>query len=402
MTADLDTHIAGDPGAIEAVATWLRATLRDAALVHADTTLSQSSRAESAWEGDASDSFRDRLTTVARAGDDISEAGQTQGLSLDTLAADLRFSLAEMERARQLARGGGLIVDGTIVRNPGDGPPRPGAPGKDATEAVVAEYNSGVAAFEAHQLLIACWKEVISIADEASASWTRAVEAAAERWQSNAGNLATLSHGFLAGAAGGGSVAAQQYAFNSKEFLHNANANSLRNHVDALTNPDGSTRGPNTRINELLNEIDSEEAASTAARDAAADPPLKPSSAVSDVLRRLGYVATGYGIYDDINNGESVGQAVTSNVGGLLGGMGAGAAMGAVAGSIAPGAGTVVGAVVGGIAGGVGSIAAAGAIDSIWEEGFSGQVFAAGMREVGTTASDLGGLAADGWKALFD
>ena len=66
----------------------------------------------------------------------------------------------------------------------------------------------------------------------------------------------------------------------------------------------------------------------------------------------LGPLAAGYGVYDDIQSGESTEQAVVSQGGGLLSGMVAGGATGAAIGTMGfPVAGTIVGGVVGGVTG---------------------------------------------------
>lgn len=407
MSGDLETRIEGDPAAIEAIGSWLRTTLRDAATAYADTVLKERSNAEAAWEGDTSEAFRARLTTLAGGVDVLTEQARARGSSVDTLAADLRTAQAETERARQTAREGGLTVDGTLVRYPGEGPPAPTPPSADAPAVLVDGYHRALADFDAHQQLLGYWKTVVTIVQDAITAWDAALEVVTERWLSGGGNLATLAHGFLAGAVGGVSLSTDRYAFEARETLHRSNLESIRSHIDAMTNPDGSTRAPSRWMNDMLDRLDAEARAAAAAK-ADLDNAIKPSANVARVLNGLGYVVTGYAIYDDwANGGESFAQAVTSNGGGLLVGAGtgsiiagiaSGAAMGATIGTTVPVAGTVVGAVVGA---GVG-IFASGAIDSIWENGWSSDAFGDGFSEVGGTITAVGGLANSGWKALFD
>lgn len=407
MSGDLETLIPGSPGSIEAVGEWLRVTLRDATSKHADTTYAQRNASKGAWDSDAGEAFRTRVGTLAEVSDDVSAAATTQGQSLDTLAAALRSAKAETRRARTHAAAGGLTVTGTTVINPGPGPDRPTTPGADSPQPVIDAHNDKVEAYDAHQLKVTCWNETVEIAQGAFESWDEALVSAGERWQSNAGNLATLTQGFLAAGLGGASAAARASRFHGQANLHRANVTSLKNHVGALTNPDGTTRGSNTRINQMLNEID--EAKAKAANAHTSGMTTKPSAGVSKLLNRLGYAAAIYGTYDDyVNGGESLPQAVTSNAGGLVAGMVAGAYIGGAIGTAIPVPilGTAVGAVSGAIIGAGVGIFTSGMIDTLWENGADsledvGDSVVEGGKDVVNTVKDAGGLVEDGWNAVF-
>ncbi|NRQ49488.1 hypothetical protein [Aeromicrobium stalagmiti] len=407
MSDDLETFIPGVPGSIEAVAEWLRVTLRDKAADHADTTYAQRNESGSAWEGEAGEAFGSRLSTLASASDDVSAAAVTQGQSLDTLAAALRSAQSEAGRARTHASGGGLTVSGMTVINPGPGPSRPIAPSADAPQPLIDAHNERVETYDEHQLKVTCWNETVEIAQGAFDDWDEALVSAGERWQSNAGNLASLTQGFLAAGLGGASAAARASRFHGKANLHRSNISSLRGHVGALTNPDGTTRGSSTRINQLLDEID--DAKIKAADAHASGMTAKPSAGVSKLLNRLGYAAAIYGTYDDYaNGGESLPQAVTSNAGGLVAGMVAGAYIGGAIGTAIPVPilGTAVGALSGALIGAGVGIFTSGMIDSLWENGVDGLedvggAIVDGGKEVVDTVKDVGGLAKDGWNAVF-
>ena len=407
MSDDLDTHIPGTPDSIEAVAEWLRVTLRDATAAHADTAYAQRSASESAWEGDAGEAFRARVGTMAKAGDEVSGLATAQGRSLDILAAALRTAQSETRRARSHAIAGGLTVTGTTVVNPGTGPDRPVTPAADAPQPVIDAHNTKVADFDAHQLKITCWNETVEIAQDAFESWDEALISAGERWQSDGGALVTVTQELLATGLGSASAAARASRFHGQANLHRLTVNSLQNHVGALTNPDGTTRGPNTRINQMLNEID--DAKINAANAHAAGMNAKPSAGVSKLLNRLGYAAAIYGTYDDyVNGGESLPQAATSNAGGLVAGMVAGAWVGGAIGTAIPVPilGTAVGALSGAIIGAGVGIFTSGMIDSLWESGLDslddvGDSVVDGGKEVVDTVKDAGGLVKDGWNAVF-
>ncbi|NKY08878.1 hypothetical protein [Cellulomonas hominis] len=94
----------------------------------------------------------------------------------------------------------------------------------------------------------------------------------------------------------------------------------------------------------------------------------------------------------DIQVGESVAQATTSNVVGF----GASVAAGA-------GVGNVVGAVAGAAVGGVVGIFTSGAVDSLFENGWDvGEAFANGARDVWDTGAAIGELGAQGAVAVGD
>lgn len=84
-------------------------------------------------------------------------------------------------------------------------------------------------------------------------------------------------------------------------------------------------------------------------------------------LGALGALATGYGVYDDIQQGESTEQAIVSQGGGLLAGIVAGGTAGAIAGTVLPGPGNVVGGIIGGVVGGVTAIVVDDQIDDLYE-----------------------------------
>lgn len=107
-----------------------------------------------------------------------------------------------------------------MVVNPGPGPDRPTDPPADAPQPVVDAHDEKVEAYDAHQLKITCWNETVDIAQETFEAWDEALVAAGDRWQSNAGNLAPLTQGFLAAGLGGASAAARASRFHGQAALH--------------------------------------------------------------------------------------------------------------------------------------------------------------------------------------
>lgn len=178
---------------------------------------------------------------------------------------------------------------------------------------------------------------------------------------------------------------------------------SLSEAVDPLT---GRLVGTRSWFYRTLDLVPEHQAAIKGIRTALDD--LRPSIGVARGTLALGVAATGFGIYDDLRNGESVAQATSSNVGGMVaGGMAGvaaswavGAVAGAALGSAVPVVGTVVGAVVGA---GVG-LMASGAIDEWFES--DGDIsldgaLSAGWEELASTGRGAGDLAVGAWEMLF-
>jgi hypothetical protein len=182
-------------------------------------------------------------------------------------------------------------------------------------------------------------------------------------------------------------------------------ATAQRNLADSIK--DGRALVPKDDIYALMDEA-AKVNTSIAEKHGALRTGLRVGSKLSRGLLVLGVAGTAYGVYDDIQHGESATQAVVSNGGGFLAGLGASAFAGAVTGTavglfIAPPAGTIAGAVVGTIIGGAVGIFTSGAIDHLFEDaqaGF-GDTLKAGMDEVADTGVAIGDLATGAWHAIF-
>ncbi len=381
----------------------------DSARTFTEATDAHRSRADASWDAPASESFRHHLTLLSDGVETLSTAAENQGVSLDALAVALRRARDQASAAREKAMHAGLEIEGTLVHHPGVGPAAPSPLSSNASPAAVDHHELAAAEYNRYQGLLAAWNTAAEEVRTAIDGWDDALLAAASRWQSNAGNLATLAQGFLAGGSSTLSVAANAYAMQSKADLAELRISGARSHVQALTNPDGTTRGPNSAINDHLNDVTAAQNDARAARAALDE--VGPSARVTRIMNGLGFFATGYAIGDDLANGKSIPQAVTSNAAGMAAGYGIGAAggwaasvvAGAAIGSIVPGAGTIVGAGTGAVVGSVAAIATSGMVDSVWEKGdFSTETIRDGGREVRDTFVDAGGLVTDGWKALFD
>jgi hypothetical protein len=100
--------------------------------------------------------------------------------------------------------------------------------------------------------------------------------------------------------------------------------------------------------------------------------------------RGVGVAGAVPAVMADIQDGNSVAEAITREGAGLAAGLWSGAATGGLVGSVVPGAGTAVGVVVGAAAGGFAALGASKVVEAAWHP-----------------AADAVGSAARGVKSLF-
>ncbi|WP_282946800.1 hypothetical protein [Cellulomonas endometrii] len=411
----METRIEGSPASIREVAAWLLDTVSAAGADLDDDVYQQYRRVPEIWDGEGAEGMRGRLSTLAGGGSTVSSAASATGRELESLASALELSQADMETVRERAASGGLRVVGTVVHGPGDPPPDVAALPVDATAAQAQAYQQGVAAIQAYDALVAVWQEITELAASAQERWEAAVESAAATWSQNRGNVTSvftdlMSNGVSAAARGA-------VAFNAAQLraFHLDSAAAYDAHVRAVTGPDGRITTTRGHFYDLLDT--GTQHADDAARLGGQVRSPEVAARLSRGLLALGVVATGYSIYDDIQNGESPAQAAVSNGVGFAASIGAGAAIGAGIGSIVPVGGTIVGGVVGAAAGTVVGLITSGAIDSMWENGVDsigdvGNAIADGWDEMTSTFTDagsmigdaagaVGGGIKDAWDAIF-
>ncbi|WP_062076684.1 hypothetical protein [Demequina globuliformis] len=390
-----DTLIEGTPVSIREVETFLANAFSQAATSLADSARDSARTSQDAWEGVSGTAFRTRLNKLRAAAEDVRDETATARTALTALADALESAHTTMDSARALARAGGLTVVGTVIYAPGPAP-------------VIMADQMGTAAAQTalstYQASVDAWNSAIAVADEAFLAWAEAVETFSTVAIAFPGSLATLTDGLITGASDVTKLAAKAHSLSALRELHLDTQARLLGHADAIT-PDGRLTSTKAHFYDLLNGADD-----AGAKVKAIDDVLNKHSGVRNAARVgkgvpvLGIAATGYGIWADMEAGESGGQAVVSNVGGAAIGMGAAIGTGALIGSfIAPPAGTIVGAGVGAIVGAAAGIFASGAIDHMWEnasEGFVDTVNA-GWKEITDTGEAIGDLASDAWGAIF-
>lgn len=436
-SSSVDTQVDGNAAAIATISTWLTGTVKRASSDFADTMFAQQSKAGSAWHGDAGEGFAQQVKTTGTMGDGVStEANSAAGL-VDTLSAGMKTIQGAMRDARQTAAAKGLTVSGTLITLPGTAPADvPDLPA-GATGTEVTAHAQKVAAVDAWNLKVAALIDLAGLVEDAKRIWAELISAQVDSWTEQKGNLMTLLTGGLSAGLEGGMSSYYGNKFANLARLRTAEAARLKGLVPE---PGGLGTGVAPRplpanatalqiaiedarmragvanpklANDLLDKTD------VAAREAEN---LKRTGQLAEdgklagragrVLKgggiALAGIGTGFGIYADIQDGESTAQAVVSNGGGLVASIAVGAAIGTAI--PVPVVGTVVGALGGAVVG----IVASGMIDSLWENGLDsaedvGQAFLDGGKElletgeaIGDLAGDVAGGIADGAKDVFN
>lgn len=392
MSSVQETHLDGDPATITALATFVRSTLAAAVSTTAQDVSTATRQSSTAWRGEAADAFGGRLATLHTSARDLTDQLPDVASWLDDLADALDESQSEMTDALAHAQTSGLVVSGTQIHRP-TSVPRVGATAS-------AEETAAVTA--AHTRKVQAWNTCVDTASGALTTWANGLRLFEERCGRFTGSMATMFADFISGALRSGAIGATAYRLTAARNLHLENAARLSSHVDALT-PGGVARSTPDHIYGLLDDARAARTAAQQSDDLLARG-VRAGSRLSRGVQVLGFAATGYAIYDDIQQGESVEQAVVSNVGGMAAGMLAGAGAGAVVGSfIVPPAGTVVGAVVGTVVGAGVGLFTSGAIDHLYESASAGfaSTVEAGWNEITGTLSDVGDLASCVWDSLF-
>lgn len=415
MSAIQETRIDGNVDDIEAIARFMKSKVSGGAETWSVDIRSARTKTLDGWSGDAADAFETVITGADSSIESFREQTASVASAMFVLADALRTAQSSMSTVRSAAESGNLTVTGTQIHQPTAPPlstPTPMPSGEDPREADTLA--------DAYASQVQTWNCCVTDAASANEGWRNALETFASVWSSSGANMITLLSGLLTGGVTGSALANSAFALKSTKLINAERFASLtRTLADAA--PDGKVVIPKTSYYQLLDDAGDAAKAVSAAQKALAGSAddlmegVKAGSKLSKGLFIVGVLGTGYGIYDDMQNGESGTQAVTSNVGGMAAGMGAsvvtGLAVGAAVGSfIAPPAGTIAGVVVGAVVGGVTGVFTSGLIDHLFEgaaDGIGGAI-EAGWNEVTDTVGAIGdGIGAigegigDTWNSIF-
>lgn len=399
----IDTEIKGEPATVTSAATWLREQLA-VKLASASDRLNEARRnAEASWDSEAGDQFVASMSQGRDAAEDLEKAARKMGEDLEDFAEKLRACQQDMATIRSEAAAAGLVVVGFVIQDPGPGPARP----PDTfvgTPAEVAEHNSRVAAYDAHQALITAYSHAASEAARVDRKYETACRELQQEYTAgqHAAWLVTLTEvlGDTAAGAIGVSIGMRQSKLNGRasDLLDEAK----RALADLQAHPERYMKRKwffFRTLDEVRLEADRlaiqgrlDEAEDLLRRSAALDDAKLPKY-LGRGGKILGPLGLGLGVYNDYQEGESTTQIAVSQGASAAVGIGAGAgasvltgmAVGATVGSVVPGVGTAAGAVVGTVVGAGVAIFADGAIDSLFENG-----------------PDVGKALDEGWEALED
>ncbi|MGH3623059.1 MAG: hypothetical protein ACRDQ5_14895 [Sciscionella sp.] len=174
----INTKIDGNPDSIRQAASWLKSSLSSG--VHDATTQMHHSRAtaEGGWRGEASSGFQDKMRTGGKGGDELANDAGRLGQHFDRYADSLHTAKAGMQRAKDIARHGGLAVNGDIIEDPGPAPTIPQSLPTDgsATPRQVQEHNQALQAGQDHQTRVAAFNQAQGEADRANGVLTAGTE----------------------------------------------------------------------------------------------------------------------------------------------------------------------------------------------------------------------------------
>jgi uncharacterized protein YukE len=383
----IDTRIEGDPASIRASADWLGKSLAAAVDQSVTDLFAVRDEAEAGWQGDAGPAFHGKMDAGGRRANDLrGDVDQVSG-AFHSYADDLTTAQSGMERARGIARDGGLELQGDTILDPGAGPAVPAAPSGTATPEQVQAYNTQVTAYNEHQVRLTAYAQANS-----QAQWARSgIDFAKDALSNVIGDLKSKPLIVAADFANDGIVGALAEKHVS---ILKAQAAVLKEESETAVARYLKTRG-GTAESKALNLASWEKYLEGDQWERSA---MRASSKVEARLPIIGLAVTAVDIGYDIKTGKPAGKAIISGVGGALAAAGAGAAIGSMV--PIPVAGTVVGALAGLAFG----MATSGALDAAYDRLPAGtrDAIEGGFDAIGHGVADAGGAVGHEAKKVWD
>ncbi|RZS37043.1 hypothetical protein EV193_106279 [Herbihabitans rhizosphaerae] len=357
--------------------------------VHDAGTQMHKARVESerTWDGAAGERFRSMMSGGARRVDEVATDTAKMGQSFHRVADDLHTSQAGMARARQIARDGGLEINGTQILEPGSAPTAPQSLPADgtATPQQAKAHADAVAAQQIHARKVEAFNAAKEEASTAGKVWD-----GAKRYFSDVGKDAWGKKYFVA----------SEFGKNLVETYGKSIRNDLVKESDRLKGVAetwAKRYAADAKLGPFSPSAKVAHAEQMAAQQAADDTARRAGNIGSRVLSKLpglGWAITAGGIGYDIANGKPAGKAIISG----LGGMAAGGA--AIALASGPPGWVAGGAVAIGVGVGVGLDYVYDALPDGLKKGIED-----GVKAVGNAASDavnaVGSAAKKVWNSLF-
>lgn len=325
MTGAIETEVRGDPAAFSALADYLRGVLAARTTDLSDRTAAARSGLAGSWAGVAADAFGGRAATLVVAGDGVAGQARAAAAEIEVLGEALRLTQDGMAQVRAGAAAGGLHVVGTVIMWP------PDAWQLDLLETTRLQesWNAALAGERAHRR-----------------AWYEALDRAAAFAEITSATLLELSADLVMTAAERALLLVTARGLAGRAEFYASELRRRDGQIDDLIRDIERFQRPGDRI--LLDQLVDEqiehrhtpEVLRNAAEHAELPRGLRGGFGVLD-----GALA-GYGVYSDIQEGESTEQAVASQGSAFITGTLAASAAGAGAGSLVPGPGTVTGAIV--------------------------------------------------------
>lgn len=339
----IDTEISSDAASIRAVAEWLSQRANDA---HGAGTQVYGVRgdSESTWAGPASDGFRATMTQFGQQVDGLTGDLNATVSALNAHADDVDTAKSRMSQALDIARNGGLAINGHIVQEPGPAPadpaPLPSAPTprqqeihEQATQASSAYAKQVQAYVEAERVATPARQSFI----DSQQTFVKFAKGYAEKAPVNIGDIATG----LAGA-----VAARTSKFRAAaRAMDPAIERAAAYAKSGRTNPFAQARADALEIERRLakqEELNKAVATRTArivdklpnsvksflttnldfgrAQKPIANTVLRGAAKVGAKLPLVGDLITAGGVGMDVHSGKDPATAIASGAGGFVAG----------------------------------------------------------------------------------
>ncbi|WP_017973433.1 WXG100 family type VII secretion target [Actinopolyspora halophila] len=344
----LDLEIRGDPSSIRDSARWM-STVSES--VHETGTQVTSARngSESAWSGEAGDSFRTVLSRVNPEIDEVAEDHAAMCRELNKFADELDTAQKRMRRAREVAREAGLTVTEQRIMEPGPEPaaPKPLPSDRPATPEEQQSHTSATQAQAAYARKVRAYQECSQIVTEAREQHNSAlgvlnrfVSGIAEKSPFTITDYTTGLAGAVAGSTSAMRAAATEIADSGKiaraeKLMHSPNlglrnqtraaAIHVRNHVNKTAMENKATASSTARMVDKLGPrtktLLGANLSFGANPNRAANPLLRGSIRVAGKLPVAGLLITGGSIgYDVRTSDKSVGESAAINLGGYAAG----------------------------------------------------------------------------------
>ncbi len=335
------TEIEGDPAQIESAATYLRTSTARGARSLADRAAAQRSRLREGWQGEAGEAFGDRARILIRAADDVGESAVRAATGLEALAAALRTTQTGLHQLRGEAAEAGLVVTATTI------------------ESAEASPIGGVGSPTVFGELGYTYRALAARHEQIMRTWETALDEAARSVSEDQDTLGFVTANLISAAYTTYLVGLNSHILKGQAAWFTDEARRLRwladEHVRLARQ--GRLRLDYGHYDDLMDRMRQAEAEAKVAEAGSKEiPPFVRRFSTS-----VNVVGAGYGVYADIQDGESTTQAVASQTVGLVGAI----TTGSVVGTAVPI--PVVGTALGALAGlGIG-LTADWAVDRVFE-----------------------------------